>query len=140
MSLRNEQLDGQVHCEEDGISETETCVRGSGWHRGMRSDVRLHAMIAASWATVRTSPLERAFALAFANSLCSSDDCISSECVVEETRSNAWYGRKMRPRAVADRDVASLSETSTIEGRPVSSICVNLACAGIRVVENVRKC
>src|SRR5205085_11993066 len=78
-------------------------VIGRGWHRGMRSPVRLAAMMPARRATSRTSPLAR-----------------------PRSRISAAVAGAMRtsPLARASRRVSGLALVSTMRLAPCSSKCV----------------
>ena len=93
---------------------TLTLESGSGWHSGMRSGVRLAAMMPATRATCRASP----FAVPSRTALMVSADM------------------RTRHSAVASRTVASLSATSTMRAAPLSSRCVSrreVRATGIRI-------
>jgi len=82
-----------------------TRVRGSGWHSGISSAVRLAAWMAAMRAMPRTSPLS-----------------------AEPSRIRARVAGRIRiaPAATAMRRVAGLSPTSTMWARPPASKCVRV--------------
>ena len=116
------------------------CERGSGWQSGISSAVRLQPMIAASCATVSTSPFARAFAFAFCSCSCTASRAPRSDAGSEDPQwrsassdspgaisSKATFGTTMRPEAVAVRRVGSLRATSTMAARPDSSMCVRRA-------------
>jgi len=77
---------------------TSTCARGSAWHMGMSSEVRLAAMIPAMRATSSGSPL------GFCGSACKTSGLMRTKAL-----------------ASASRLVAALPETSTMRPRPESS-------------------
>src|ERR1019366_607614 len=83
-----------------GTTWTRRSVRASGWHSGIRSEVRLAPITPASSATVRTSPLAARPSI---------------------TRLSVSWLRATRASATARRAVAGLALTSTIRGRPVRS-------------------
>ncbi len=78
---------------------TLTFDRGSGWQSGMRSGVRLAAMIPATRATWRASPF----------------------AVPSRTALTVSGAMRTMHSAVASRAVASLSATSTMRAAPLSS-------------------
>jgi cyclic pyranopterin phosphate synthase len=83
-----------------GSIRTATLLNGNGWHNGMRSAVRLAAMIPASSAVCTTAPLG----------------------VVPASTAASVSGRQVScPTAVAIRSVGALPDTSTIRARPASS-------------------
>src|SRR5690606_39152699 len=93
--------------EPSGAMSTSTSIEdsGSGWQRGSRSAVRLAAWIPAILATTRGSPFG----------------------VRPARRASMVAGLvRRKPSATAVRRVGSLSETSTIRGRPASSWWVSL--------------
>src|SRR5690348_2642602 len=80
---------------------TSTLVSGSGWHSGMSSAVRLAAMTPASSAVLITDPFG---------------------VVPARTCAIVSVVHFTKPAAVAVRAVTSLSDTSTMRARPVSSM------------------
>jgi hypothetical protein len=89
-----------------GVMSSVTLDSASGWHSGIRSDVRLAAMMPAMRAVPNTSPF-----LAF-------PETINSSVALPMTT---------RPSATAVRSVAALVETSTIRASPDASIWVRAA-------------
>ena len=87
------------------MKSTLTFVRGSGWHSGMSSLVRLVAMMPAMRATPSTSPF-------FTVPLC--------------TAAKASAFMVIMPWAVASRVVTGFALTSTITALPAASKCVRL--------------
>ena len=83
-----------------GSNSTATLVMGNGWHRGIRSAVRLAAMMPARRATPKTSPF-----LARPSVMISK----VSGCIL------------IQAAACAIRSVTALSETSTICASPLPS-------------------
>src|SRR3954447_9006750 len=86
-----------------GVISTVTFDNASGWHNGIRSEVRFAAIMPASRAAPSTSPF-----LAF-------PDAIRSSVALRMT---TW------PSATAVRSVAGLAETSTMRASPLPSIWV----------------
>jgi len=87
------ELEGELGCLV--LNVDTTWERGRGWHMGIRSEVRLAAMIPASRATSSGSPL------GFFGNAFSTDDFSATKAL-----------------AAASRLVACLVETSTILARP----------------------
>src|SRR5215471_18982240 len=89
-----------------GVSSTETDESANGWHRGIRSGVRLAPMIPASRATDSTSPF-------FTRPL--------------STRSRVSFAMSTVAVAVATRSVSGFSETSTMRAAPLVSKWLRVA-------------
>src|SRR5574343_373728 len=101
-------------------NSTATLDRASGWHSGMRSEVRLAPWMAAMRATPSTSPLPaRPSAI----------------------RASVLGSITMRPCATATRTVAGLADTSTMWAWPWGSKWVNSVMGGDQQswVKTVRK-
>ena len=79
---------------------------GSGWQKGIRSHVRLTAMVPATIAVSTIAPFLLRSLLA--------RNCAATSA-----------GKRTRHSALAARAVAGLAETSTIAGWPAASMCVN---------------
>ena len=87
-------------CNLSIFNSTSILSRTIGWHSGIRSEVRLAAVIPAIRATVRTSPL--------------AIELDSIKSIVSDFIITA-------PMALAIRTVTSLSPTSTIFALPLAS-------------------
>src|SRR5262245_33805658 len=85
---------------------TATCDSARGWHSGIRSWVRLAAMMPATRATPSTSPL---LALPL------------------RTVSRVSAAMTTRPSAIASRSVTALAPTSTMRASPLVPRCVRRA-------------
>src|SRR6476469_5196261 len=86
-----------------GVMSSVTFDSASGWHSGIRSDVRLAAMMPAMRAVPSTSPFL---------------------ALPETINSSVALPMTTRPSATAVRSVAGLADTSTIRASPLASMWV----------------